>query len=178
MGSIRENPPIMVLEEETPDTMTFRFRGRRWAVATLVPGLLLVGTAAKLHLAGNRQTALLAVLGIFGLLLVYSTVYSLTADQWLAVDGRRRTVRFRKKNLYGLVEWERKGSELLEVRVWKPLRSQSWHITIHDRDDFGLEVGENVFGALSKEKAVDLANRIAARTDLPVNVPSDRITSP
>jgi len=46
---MQETPPIMVLVEETPDRATFRFEGTRWAVATRVPGLVLVAVAGKLR---------------------------------------------------------------------------------------------------------------------------------
>ena len=93
-----ENPPIMVLEGDANGRVTFRFRGNRWAVWTLIPGVALVGMVWNLYRGGNPSHGLQGVTGLFGLLLIYSSVYSITADQWLAADENKKTVEFYKKN--------------------------------------------------------------------------------
>src|SRR5437762_5221210 len=101
----------MVLVEESELRQVFRFRNKRWGVATLVAGLVLIASLGWLqatHKAGFLQSAIFYG---FGVLLLYSSLYSLRADQWLIVDGNRRSIHFHKSNLYGLVDWERPGLE-------------------------------------------------------------------
>jgi hypothetical protein len=133
-----ENPPIMVLSEETLDRVTFRFRGQRWAVATVIPGVILIAIVIVFSIRGNTAALLLLSVGLLGLILLYSSVYSLTANQWLTADGRTRMLKFHKENIYGLVDWERRAAEFTEIRVWKSLRSTSWAITIICGDGYCL----------------------------------------
>ena len=169
---MRENPPIMVLSEETGDSVTFRFRGRRWAVATLIPGSALVVLVGRLHFSpGTSNPLLLGVVGMFGVLLLYSSVYSWTATQWLIAGGSRRSVRFHKKNVYGLVEWEKPGSDFAAIRVWKYSRAQNWSVTLVDQDGYGLHLGENAFGAFGHERACALARKVSSRTGIPLDDP-------
>ncbi len=168
---MRENPPIMVLSEETPEDVTFRFKGNRWAAATFIPGVALLWLVRHLHLLGRSQPWMLAVVGLFGLLLVYSSVYSATADQWLTASGRRKTIRFHKKNLYGLVEWEKVPGEFQSLRVGRHLRSSNWQIALVDRDGFELYLGENAFGAFTLERALHLADKVSQRTGIPLEAP-------
>jgi len=46
---VRENPPIMVLKDETPDALTFRFENQGWALFTGVLGIILALLAAKVR---------------------------------------------------------------------------------------------------------------------------------
>lgn len=168
---MRENPPLMVLDRETKDRITFRFRGNRWAVATLLPGLVLVAVVLRLAGTGNPAYVLQAVIGGFGVLLIYSSIYSATATQWLTADGKTKTIAFHKKNLYGLVDWVRPGSDFKAVKVWKHRKASNWSITLVCGDDAELHVGENAFGAFGYEKAVSLAQKISTRTGVPVALP-------
>lgn len=171
---MRENPPIMVLAEETAEEVTFRFRGRRWAVATLIPGVALLGLVRHLYLLGRSQTWMLVVVGVFGVLLVFSTLYSLTADQWLTVSGPRKTVRFHKKNLYGLVAWEKGPGEFQSVKVQKHMKSSTWQVALVCSDGFELQLGESVFGAFTLERAIQLAAKVSQRTGIPLESPNPR----
>ncbi|WP_316413357.1 hypothetical protein [Mesoterricola silvestris] len=169
---MRENPPIMVLSDESPERVTFRFKGNRWAVATLIPGIALLGLAGKLYLAGHSQTWPLAVVAIFGILLVYSSIYSVTADQWLAVSSSRKTITFYKKNLYGLVQWERPPHEFKALRVGRNLKASNWHIALVCADGLELDLGENALGAFTYERALDIATKVSSRTGIRIETPS------
>ncbi|WP_257309942.1 hypothetical protein [Geothrix fuzhouensis] len=169
---MRENPPIMVLAEESPEEVTFRFRGRRWAVATLIPGVALLWLVRYLYLLGRSQTWMLVVVGVFGLMLVYSSVYSATADQWLTVSGLRKTVRFHKKNLYGRVAWEKAPGEFRNIRVGRYTRPSNWHIALVGRDGFELYLGEHAFGAFTLERAIQVAAKVSQRTGIPLEAPN------
>jgi hypothetical protein len=158
----------MVLAEETPEGVTFRFKGNRWAVATIIPGVVLLGLVSKLHFSSHSPNWLLFIVGIFGLLLVYSSIYSATADQWLAVSGNRKTIKFYKKNLYGLVEWERSSQDFQCIKVGRYIRSSNWQIALVCSDGFELYIGENVFGAFTLERAMNLAMKVSNRTGINV----------
>ena len=110
----------------------------------------------------------LAVLGLFGLLLLYSTLYSLTAVQWLRVDGIRHTVRFHKRNLCGLTDWERPPAAFRELQVLRYRRQSNWNVVLVDQDGRELFLGEHVFGAFSRERALALADKVASRTGIRV----------
>lgn len=171
---MRETPPTMVLSEETHEDVTFRFKGNRWAVATFIPGVALLWLVRHLYLLGRSQTWILVVVGMFGLLLVYSSLYSATADQWLTVSGREKTIRFHKKNLYGLVEWEKAPQEFQSIKVGRYLRSSNWQIALVCRDGFELQLGENAFGAFTLERAIHLAAKVSQRTGIPLEAPNPR----
>jgi hypothetical protein len=164
----------MVLVEETAGELTFRFKGQAWAAATVVPGLALLGVVGWLFRSGYAQRYLLVILGLFGMALLYSSFYSLTASQWLRAGGERRSLRFHKKNLYGLVDWERPAAEFHCVRVGRSLRSSSWHITLIPLEGAELELGENAFGSYTLEGALALATKLSLRTGVPVVGPSER----
>ncbi len=170
--SLRENPPTMVLSDESPEGVVFRFKGNQWAVATLIPGVALLWIVGKLHFAGQSQNWPLAVVGIFGILLVYSSIYSATADQWLAVSTCRKSITFHKKNLYGLVHWERLPQEFKCLRVGRAGKSSSWHIALICADGLELNLAENVFGAFTYERALDLATKVSDRTGINIESPS------
>jgi hypothetical protein len=53
----------MVLMEETPDQLTFRFQGRAWAAFTGLLGLVLTLVAAKVYFASQLPHWLGGLLG-------------------------------------------------------------------------------------------------------------------
>jgi nicotinamide riboside transporter PnuC len=167
---MKENLPIMVISEESSNRITFRFKGNRWAVATLIPGLLLVALASKMYLIGNPSNVLQAIIGILGMLLIYSSVYSFSSSQWLTADGCTKTIRFYKKNIYGLVNWEKSKSDFKEISVLRQYDATNWLIILVCNDGLDLYIGENVFGALSYEKALEIANKVSSKTDIHISV--------
>lgn len=169
---MRENPPIMVLSEESPEGVTFRFKGNRWAMGTLVPGIALLWLAVRLHLAGQGPAWHGAVVGTFGLLLVYSSLYSVTADQWLAVSSTRQTITFHKKNLYGLVHWERPAQAFRGLRIGRRAKASNWHIVLVCDDGLELDLGENALGAFTYERALNLARKVSDRLGLRIESPN------
>ena len=111
MAIIKEIPPIMVLAEKSADRLVFRFRNRLWGMLTVGGGLALIAASAWFEFSHNLRFLQLAIFYFFGLLLLYSSLYSFTADQFLIVDGRDGSVHFHKRNLYGRVDWERHGDQ-------------------------------------------------------------------
>lgn len=162
----------MVLAEESENHQLFRFRGKHWALNTFIIGFILVAAATYLTIARKPEMLLLVSLYVLGLLLLYSTLYSLTADQWLMFDGIQRSVRFHKKNLYGNVEWQRPGAEFKEICVFRNFqgdgRNINWTIMLADHDGMQLFLGENEFGSFSRERALILAEKAGRLTGIDV----------
>ena len=170
MAIITEVTPIMELSNETDTHMQFRFRGRRWALGTFFPGLALCLIPAYLYLQGNEAVPVLAALGLLGVVLLFSSLYSLTSSQWLIVDGNTRTVIFHKDNLYGQTDWERPAGEFVAIRIGKRPPASNWHITLLCEDGTLLNVGENIFGAETHPIALRLADKFGDLTGISVEV--------
>jgi len=166
VSAIREVLPIMVLSEDTMDRQLYRFRGSRWAVFTLVIGLGLFAGSALAH---ARQAPMYVQVGfaVFGALMLYSSVFSLAADQWLRVDGSNRSITFHKKNIYGRVDWERPGDAFAKIRVFRPSvrggEAMNWSIILVGRESpypIELSLGENELGSLHREHALAIARKV------------------
>ena len=106
------------------------------------------------------------MMGSFGVLLLYSTVNSATSNQWLTANGTTRNVTFHKKNIYGLMHWEKPPAAFDRIEVYKQGRSQNWLVTLVLTDGYQIFVGENAFGAFSQEGALKIARKVAERTGL------------
>jgi len=175
---VEEIPPLMVLTEASATRLIFRFRNRLWGVATLVGGLALVGTTAWFELSHNLWSWQFAIIYLFGLLLLYSSAYSFTADQSLTVDGGDRVVHFHKSNLYGRADWERPGNQFKEIRVsrarsiQRPGVARNWVITLIGGDGLQLFLGENEFGSMSRAGALALAERVGRLAGINVHADS------
>ena len=163
MGVVKEIPPLMVLAEETGNRQIFRFRGKHWALITFMIGIFVLSGATYIQVIGKRELLLLSCLYVFGLLLIYSSLYSLTADQWLQVEGRKKTVKYHKKNLYGKIEWCRSGEQFKEIRVFRDLldrsRNMNWTIMLVANDGSEFFLGENEFGSFTRENALRIAEK-------------------
>ena len=174
MSAIREMLPIMVLAEDTMDRQLYRFRGCRWAVFTLVMGL---GLFAGCALAHERHAPVYGqvALAVMGVLMLYSSVFSLAADQWLRVDGSSRSITFHKKNIYGRIDWERPGKAFSGIRVFRPSvrggKAISWSIVLVGRESpypIQLAIGENELGSLHRERALAIAQRVGTLAGIEV----------
>lgn len=178
MALIEEIPPIMVLAEESADRLVFRFRSRRWGVATLAGGLALIAISGWFHFSHHFPFLQLAIFYFAGLLLLYSSLYSFTADQFLIVDGKDGSLHFHKQDLYGRVDWERPGNQFKEIRVFRPGRTQgsgqtkNWAIMLACCDGLELFLGENEFGSLSREGALALAANVGRLTGITITADS------
>jgi len=163
-------PPLMVLAESPPERLLFRFRGRLWGWVTLLVGAPLVAGSVWFLFARDPSIPSLALTGSFGLLLLYSSLYSLTADQFLIVDGATHSVRFHKKNLFGSVGWERGGDQFKEIKVFRATpTAKNWTIMLVGVDGRELFIGENEFGSLHHENAVELAGQVGRLAGIRVN---------
>jgi hypothetical protein len=166
VSAIREMLPIMVLAEDTMDRQLYRFRGSRWAAMTLVFGL---GLFAGCALAHEQHAPMYGQVGlaVMGVLMLYSSVFSLAANQWLRVDGSSRSITFHKKNIYGRIDWERPGDAFSGIRVFRPSvrggKAISWSIVLVGRESpypIQLAIGENELGSLHRERALEIARKV------------------
>lgn len=166
MSAIREVMPIMVLAEDAQDRQVYRFRGARWAAFTLVVGVGLLFACAAAHEKHQPMYAQLLA-GVFGALMLYSSAFSIGADQWLRVDGSSRSITFHKKDLYGRVDWQRTGEQFARIRVFRPSvrggKAINWSIVLVGRENpypVELTIGENELGSLHRERALEIAEKV------------------
>ena len=90
----------MVLAEESTDCLVFRSRGGLCRAATLVLGLGPIAGTGWLQAALEAEALALAVLYIFGFLLLYSALNSFIAKQCYIADGLGRSIFFTKQTLW------------------------------------------------------------------------------
>jgi hypothetical protein len=174
VSAIREMLPIMVLAEDTMDRQLYRFRGSRWAVMTFVLGIGLFAGLAAAH-ANHAPMYGQVALGVMGVLMLYSSVFSLAADQWMRVDGSSRSITFHKKNLYGRIDWKRPGDAFSGIRVFRPSvrggKAISWSIVLVGRESpypIQLAIGENELGSLHRERALEIARKVGTLAGIEV----------
>ena len=134
-------------------------------------GLVLIALLSWFEFDRGVRFAQLAIFYGFGLLFLYSSLYSFMADQVLVVDGTNRSLHFHKRNLYGRVEWDRGGDQFTDIRVFRPGRIESasasnWSIMLVASDGLRLFLGENEFGALSRKRAMALAENVGRLTGI------------
>jgi hypothetical protein len=174
VAAIREILPIMVLTEDAVDHQLYRFRGVRWALFTLVVGLGMFAGCGAAHV---REAPIYAQVGLamFGALMLYSSVFSLRADQWLRVDGSSHSITFHKRNIYGRIDWERPGDAFSEIRVFQPSarrgKAMNWSIILSGREgpeSIELSLGENELGSLQRERALEMARKLGTLAGIEV----------
>jgi hypothetical protein len=176
MALISENPPLMVLKEESGDRLVFRFRNRMWGYATLVGGIALIAGMLWYQISHHDRSWQFGVLYFFGFLLLNSTLYSFSSDQSLIVNGKTGSIKFHKKNIYGSVEWERPASEFKGIDVFHPrsgrggTRTKNWAIVLRCSDGTNLSLGENEFGSITQEGAVKIANLVSTLSGIKFSV--------
>ena len=166
MAFIEEIPPVMVLAKEAPEQLIFRFRNRLWGIIAVAMGVVLIAAAIGYQLHHHLAVVEAVIVYGFAAIFFYSALYCFTADQFLVVDGKAGTVRFHKSNLYGKAEWERRGTQFVEIKVFRPQasrggRARNWAIMLVSVDGRQLFLGENEFGSFTRKGAVDLAEKVA-----------------
>jgi hypothetical protein len=171
--TLRENLPVMVLSDETTERVTFRVRNVLWSVMTGASGIGLVSIAVLLYLSGNLTSSYTnwssIVVGVLGALLIYSSIFSITTTQWLTADGKRKTIKFFKRNLYGHIYWERSSQDFQGIKIWRYMsRNNDWQIILMCNDGVDLYIGENLRGASTKERALDIANKISRKIEVKI----------
>jgi len=169
MALVEEEIPMMALAEDGDERQVYAYQARTWMLATLLPGVALLGLAIWLH-AAFAEAELLVTLPLFvvGVLLLYSTLYSLTADQWLMFDGAHNLVRFHKKNLYGRIDWELPPSNFDCIRVVSQEDEKHWVLELEGTPTQRLLFGESAFLKMSHKRAKTLAEKAGQLTGIRV----------
>jgi hypothetical protein len=160
MSIVEEEIPMMALAEDSDERQVYAYQAGVWFLATLVPGVAALGGAIWLHLAFEDIELFITLpLFVVSFLMLYSTWYSLTADQWLMFDGVHRLVRFHKKNLYGRIDWELPGSEIICIRVFAQDGENNWALQLKVDQQPNLLFGDSAFAKMSHDRALALAEK-------------------
>ena len=171
MTLVEEEIPIMALAEDGDERQVYAYQAKIWMWATLVPGVALLGLAVWLHLDFDDADLFVTLpLFVFGLLLLYSALYSLTADQWLMFDGEHKLVRFHKKNMYGRIDWELTAEDFTCLRVISQKDTKHWVMQLSGTPKQRLLFGDSAFAKMSRTRAITLAEKAGEMTGIRVEV--------
>ena len=171
MTLVEEEIPIMALAEDGDERQVYAYQAKIWMWATLVPGVALLGLAVWLHLDFDDADLFVTLpLFVFGLLMLYSSCYSLTADQWLMFDGEHKLVRFHKRNMYGRIDWELTAEDFTCLRVISQKDTKHWVMQLSGTPKQRLLFGDSAFAKMSRTRAITLAEKAGALTGIRVEV--------
>jgi hypothetical protein len=169
MTLVKEEIPMMALAEDNDERQVYAYQARIWMLATLVPGVALLGLAIWLHTAFADVELLITLpLIVFGLLMLYSTWYSLTADQWLMFDGEHKLIRFHKRNIYGRIDWELPTTDFTSIELLTLQDAQHWVLKLNGTPIQLLLFGDSAFAKMSHTRALNLAEKAGRLTGIRV----------
>ena len=171
MSLVEEESPMMALAENSDKRQVYAYQAGIWFLATLIPGVASLGAAIWLHLAFEEIELLITLpLFVVGVMMLYSTWYSFTADQWLMFDGEHRLIRFHKKNMYGRIDWELPGSDIVCIRVFAQDGENNWALQLKVAQQQNLLFGDSAFAKMSRDRAIALAEQAGQLTGIKVEV--------
>ena len=179
---VEEHLPIMVLVEETDHRLLFRFNSTLWGYLTFFIAIVL-GIATYFAFAEKDDNFIVtSILGLLAAAFTYSSIYSFKLRRTLEIDGPRHRIRYVESSLYRNVRWEKEFREFEKIRAFRPIarvgsggarKARSWAIQLMSRRGEMFAIGYSQFGALSKEKAEELATRVADMTRIQKEVIDD-----
>ena len=171
MALVKEDIPMMALVEDSAERQVYVYQANRWLLLTVLPGIALFGGAVWMHFV-FEDIELLITLPLFmvGALFLYSSLYSLTADQWLMFDGVHQLVRFHKKNIYGRIDWEFPGREIKCIRVMAQEGKNSWVLQLKVNQQQDLLFSDSAFAKMSRGRAMELAEKAGQLSGIRVDV--------
>jgi len=171
MTLVEEEIPMMALAEDSDERQVYAYQAKIWAWATLVPGVALLGLAIWLHTAFAEIELLVTLpLFVFGLLMLYSTWYSLTADQWLMFDGEHKLIRFHKRNIYGRIDWELPANDFTSIQILTLQDEKHWVLKLNGTPKQRLLFGDSAFAKMSHTRAITLAEKAGQLTGIRVDM--------
>lgn len=171
MAIVKEDIPMMALAEDGDERQVYAYQANRWLLLTMIPGFALFFGAVWMHYAFEDIEIIITLpLFIVGALFLYSSLYSLTADQWLMFDGVHRLVRFHKKNIYGRIDWEFPGSDIKCIRVFARDGENNWALQLKVGQYPNLLFGDSAFTKMSRDRAVALAEKAGQLTGIEVSI--------
>ena len=171
MALVQEDIPMMELVEDSDERQVYAYQANRWLLLTVLPGFVLFGGAVWMHFV-FEDIELLITLPLFmvGALFLYSSLYSLTADQWLMFDGVHQLVRFHKKNIYGRIDWELPGREITCIRVMAHEGVTNWVLQLKVDQHQDLLFSDSAFAKMSRSRAIDLAEKAGQLSGIRIEV--------
>ncbi len=169
MPLVEEDIPMMALAEDSAQRQVYAYQASRWLLLTIIPGVALFGGAVWMHFAFEDIEILITLpLFVVGSLFIYSSLYSLTADQWLMFDGVHRLIRFHKKNIYGRIDWELSGSDIKCLQVFARDGENNWALQLTLDQYPNLLFGDSAFAKMSRDRAIALAEKAGQLTGVQV----------
>jgi len=174
MVAIKHIPPQMVLTEQSEQRLLFRFQAMRWAWFTLVLAIGLGGGATLALIQGSLL--LCGILTLFSLLMLYSTVFSWNASQFLEIDFAAGSAHYVERNHYRKIDRVIAFSEFSGISIFRPTSEQStinWITRLETQDGEAFVIGHSEFGSLEYEAAKALAGRIAQGVGIELSDPGN-----
>jgi len=167
---VKENLPIMVLTHDAPHNLRFEFKSILWGCISLLIGVSL-GVAT--YFAVFREDAhwiVLLILGLLTLLFLYASIYSFTLRRSLEIDDTERVVTYQEASLFKNITWQKKFQSFKLIKAFRPQTTATssggrpavnWSIQLISKEEEVFEIGYSQFGAMTRNKAEELVNRIA-----------------
>ena len=167
---IKENLPRMVLTKENPYKLLFEFKSVLWGCITLFISIFLGIATYFAFMRDDSGWIILAILGIFSLLFLYSSVYSFKLRRSLEIDNLEQVVKYKESSLYKNISWRKDFQNFRLIKAFRPLTTATssggrpaitWIIQLISNEGEVFDIGYNQFGAMNRNKAEVLLKRIA-----------------
>lgn len=161
---VKENLPIMVLTHESPHQLLFQFNSTLWGYLTLAIGIILGIATYFALLRDDASWMIVMIFGVFSLLFLYSSLYSFKLRRSLAIDTIQQVVKYEEASLYKAIKWRKDFQSFKDIKTFRrrDRHASNWSIQLTSNEDEVFAIGYNQFGAMSRQKAEELLNRIAA----------------
>lgn len=172
---VKEHLPIMVLTHESPDILVFQFKSNLWGYITLAISMSLGIATYFAFLREDANWIILAILGLFTSLFLYSSIYSFKLLRSLEINKIKQIVQYKESSLYKNIQWRKGFQKFKSIKTFQPLttatspggrRAINWSIQLIANDNEVFDIGYNQFGAMTREKAEELINRLAVIMDI------------
>ena len=118
---------------------------------------------------------ILTILGLFTFLFLYSSIYSFKLLRSLEINNKEQIVQYKETSLYKNIKWRKDFRDFKSIKTFQPLttatspgvrKAINWSIQLITNDNEVFDLGYNQFGALKRDKAEELVNRIALIMDI------------
>ena len=179
---VKENLPIMVLVEESPQKLRFQFSSRLWGYLTLCIGFVLgIATYFAFSEEGDHWIVT-SLIGLLSLVFSYSSIYSFNLHRSLAIDRVKQSIRYVESSLYRSTDWQKGFQEFEKITTFRPIttagtggakKAKNWAIQLISKEGEIFAIGYNQFGALNRQQAERLVTRVADFINIPIELIDD-----
>lgn len=172
---VKENLPIMILTDESPNKLLFEFKSDLWGYITLFISSLLAVASYFAVTTVDSNWIVNFIFIFFTLLFLYSSIYSFKLSRSLEIDNSTRTVNYHESSLYRNAKWVKDFQLFKLVKAFRPLstatslggrKAINWSIQLVSNEGETFNIGYNQFGATSRKKAEALVNQMATTMSL------------